>query len=75
MFERDFLVAFNKYINQKKENANLTYAETTDWQEYRVKPVLTPPQPFIVAGDDKFKTKKWDHLLKDCSFYFDIPTL
>ena len=40
MFERDFMLAFNKHINLKKENASKTYAELTDWQQYRLKPVF-----------------------------------
>jgi hypothetical protein len=31
MFERDFMLAFNKYLNLKKDNASKTYAEITDW--------------------------------------------
>jgi len=37
MFERDFMLAFNKYLNEKKDNASKTYAEVTDRYEYTVK--------------------------------------
>lgn len=38
MFERDFMLAFNKYLNQKKDNASKTYAEQTNPDEYRLRP-------------------------------------
>ena len=30
---------------------------------------------FSVANDDKFKTKKWESLMRDCAFYLDRPTI
>ena len=33
------------------------------------------PVQFKVAGDDKFKTKKWEALVSDCAFYYDNPTI
>ena len=28
-----------------------------------------------MANDDKFKTKKWESLMRDCAFYLDRPTI
>ena len=28
-----------------------------------------------MAGDDKFKSKKWEALMSDCAFYFDKPQI
>ena len=75
MFERDFMLAFNKYLNEKKDNASKTYAEVTDRYEYTVKESYVEHQPFQVKGDDKLKSQKWDTLLKDCCFYYDKPTI
>ncbi len=38
MFERDFLVSFNKYMNDKKENPNKLYADKVDPSEYNIAP-------------------------------------
>ena len=38
MFERDFMLAFNKHLNEKKEGGYKTEAEKKDWKEYRLKP-------------------------------------
>jgi hypothetical protein len=35
-----------------------------------------PIKPFTVEGDDtKFHYAKWDSLLKDSAFYYDLPTI
>jgi len=77
IFERDFVLAFNKYLNEKKEGANKTYSEKKDWQEYRLTPAFESHiQPFTVEGDDaKLHQAKWSSFLKDAAFYYDLPTL
>ena len=75
MFERDFLASFNKHLNAKKENLTKTYAEQTNWQEYKLQPSYEEVKPFSIEGDDKFKSKKFNALLKDCAFYYDKPVL
>lgn len=76
IFERDFMLAFNKYMNEKKESALKTSAEQKDWKEYRLKPSYVKVEPFTVAGDDnKFHKAKWEQFMKDSCFYFDAPTL
>ena len=75
MFERDFLLSFNKHIVEKRNNATKTYAETRDWTDYKLQPVYQESKPFQVDGDDKFKTLKFTEFLKDCAFYYDKPTL
>ena len=30
---------------------------------------------FEVAGDDANKTLMWRSLMKDCAFYYDLPTV
>lgn len=77
MFERDFVLAFNRHLNEKREGANRTYAEKKDWQEYRLTPAFEQKiKPFEVAGDDaKFHQAKWNSFLKDAAFYLDLPTV
>ena len=55
----------------------MTYSETTDWTKYSVERPTWGQDPvmFKVAGDDKFKTKKWEALMGDCAFYLDKPRL
>lgn len=57
----------------------MSFAETADCDSKKytlVKPTYgTDPVMFKVAGDNKFKSKKWDALMSDCAFYFDKPTL
>ena len=54
-----------------------TYAEKVDWTKYTMKrPSLAEaPVYFKIAGDDKFKSKKWEALMSDCAFYMDRPTI
>lgn len=33
------------------------------------------PPTFKIDGDDKFKSLKWQSMMKDCAFYYDKPTL
>ena len=28
-----------------------------------------------MAGDDKFFSRKWEAMMRDCAFYYDAPTL
>ena len=77
IFERDFALAFDKHLSEKREGANRTYAEKKDWREYRLVPAFESKiKPFTVEGDDtKFHQAKWNSFLKDSAFYIDFPTI
>lgn len=77
IFQRDFALAFDKYIAEKRNGAGKTYAEKKDWQEYTVEqPNERKMVPFTVQGDDaKLHQAKWRSFLKDAAFYLDQPTL
>lgn len=77
IFERDFVHAFNKYLGEKREGANMTYAQKKDWKEYRLTPAFESQiKAFTVEGDDtKLHKAKWTSFLKDAAFYYDLPTL
>ena len=77
IFERDFVLAFNKYLTEKREGASKTYAEKKDWQDYRLTKALEPQnKPFVVEGDDpEFHLAKWRSFIKDAAFYLDQPSI
>jgi hypothetical protein len=77
IFERDFVVAFNKYLGEKRDGASKTYADKVNWKEYRLTQAFVSKNlPFTVEGDDnKLHQTKWGSFLRDTAFYFDLPTL
>lgn len=77
IFERDFVLAFNKYLGEKREGATRTYAEKKDWKEYRLTPAFEVKQvAFTVDGDDaKLHQAKWKSFLLDACYYFDQPNV
>ena len=76
LFEQQFATAFDKYLNEKRQNVNQQYAEKRNWQDYTVNAPYEEVKPFTVEGDDKkFRKAKWASLLKDASFYFDLPNI
>jgi len=50
IFERDFMIAFNKHLSEKKREKS--YAEERNWEDYRLKPAFQEVKPFTIAGDD-----------------------
>ena len=57
-----------------QERANpKTYAETVDRSKYTKVQSLEYKKAFTVAGDDKYKSKKWESMMKDAAFYLDNP--
>jgi hypothetical protein len=77
IFERDFVLAFNKYLGEKREGVSRTYAEKKDWKEYRLTEAYEKHnQPFAVEGDDKkLHQAKWRSCITDATFYYDLPTI
>mmetsp|Transcript_8186 Transcript_8186/g.11335 ORF Transcript_8186/g.11335 Transcript_8186/m.11335 type:complete len:183 (-) Transcript_8186:922-1470(-) len=62
---------------ERERNEGMTFAERVDANRYTVsKPTWGEDPPvFKVAGDDKFKSKKWEALMGECAFYLDRPSL
>ena len=59
-----------------QERANpKTYAETVDRSKYTKVQSLEYKKAFTVAGDDKYKSKKWESMMKDAAFYLDNPQI
>ena len=40
-----------------------------------VKQEPTGPRRFTIEGDDENQTKMWSALMKDCAYYYDVPTI
>lgn len=38
LFDQQFAAAFDKYINEKRQNINQKYSEKRDWKKYSVMP-------------------------------------
>lgn len=76
LFEREFMSAFSKHLNDKREGASKPSSEKKDWKEYQLKPSYESVAVFKVEGDDEtFHYAKWQSLMKDAAFYFDLPTV
>lgn len=76
IFDQQFAAAFDKFLNEKRQGINQSYADKRDWQKYRLSPSYVEVKPFTVEGDDhKFHKAKWASLFKDCAFYYDLPTI
>lgn len=51
-----------------------TYAEKVKREDYTNKErACEYPKTFSVAGDDKCKSKLWESMMRDASFYLDNP--
>ncbi len=77
IFNRQLSDALAQKQAEREKNSGLTFSETTDVSKYTVsKPTWgQDPVMFKVAGDNKFKSKKWEALMSECAFYFDKPTI
>ena len=75
IFNRRFERMIQQRLGLAQYDAQKTYAEKVKREEYTVFEGRRKPERFQVEGDDSHKTKKWEALFTDCSFYFDQPTL
>ena len=77
IFNRQLSEVLAQKQAEREQYGQKTYAEQVDANKYRVmRPTLgEDPVMFKVAGDDSFKSKKWEALMTDCAFYYDKPTL
>ena len=72
LFMREFNEQYAKFISLKKEGKLID--EKFDSELMNEILPLEAPKDFIIENDDKFQSQKWDSLMKDCAFYYDIPT-
>eukprot|EP00347_Sterkiella_histriomuscorum_P012897 403366798 len=76
IFESQFAQAFEKILSEKRSGQNQTYADKVKRNDYTMTDGYAEVKPFTVEGDDNnLRVAKWNSLLKDSAFYFDVPTL
>lgn len=76
IFEQQFAQAFDRILNDKRKGVNQHLADKVNRNEYTMSQGYEPVKPFTVEGDDKnLRVAKWNSLLKDSAFYFDVPSL
>ena len=77
IFEKQFAQAFERVLNDKRSGASdQHYADKVNRDKYTTTDGYQEIQPFTVEGDDKnLRVAKWNSLLKDSAFYFDVPNL
>ena len=46
-----------------------------DRKKYTNQNVMAYKKPFKVEGDDKLKSKTWESMMKDATFYLDKPSV
>ena len=73
LFEAEFNAQVEKQIAEKQANKNKTLAEklgesTLDFSDKIEK-------RFKIENDDEDRTLMWRALMKDCTYYFDHPTI
>ena len=73
LFEAEFHREIQRQLAEKQANAGKTLVEQLGTQKSRPAPLK--PTRFKVEGDDENQTLMWRELMKDCAFYFDVPTL
>ncbi len=72
LFWRNFDDELEKTLAAKRagslQESNYREGEYNEVAQYQ------SPKEFTIDNDDKYKTKLWNSLLKDCAFYYDSPT-
>ena len=69
------LIEERKKQKQADAEGKRTYAEKVDQSLYTVTPYVKEPHRFQVEGDDKYFSKQWESMMKDCGFYYDNPSV
>ena len=73
LFEAEFQNEVNRQLAERQANAGKTIAEVYNAENPHPEPVK--PTRFAIEGDDANQTLMWRSLMKDCAFYYDVPTL
>ena len=71
LFEAEFQKEVDRLIAEKQANKNKTLAEKLK-VEHR-SPLQN--QRFSIEGDDEMQSEMWKSFLKDCAYYYDVPTI
>ena len=71
LFEAEFQKEVERQLAAKQANKGKTLIEKLGQQQ---KPKVNHPR-FEIEGDDENNSLMWRSLLKDCAYYYDVPTL
>ena len=72
LFEDQFQREVERQIADKQSKAGRSLAEQLG--ETKDAPVRTQPR-FAIKNDDEHGTLMWRSLMKDCAYYYDVPTI
>lgn len=70
LFEAEFSKEIERQIAEKASNKNRSLVERMGMDQKQ-----TGAGRFKIEGDDENQTLMWRSLMKDCTFYFDVPTI
>lgn len=70
LFQAEFDAEIQAQLAQKRSQSGKTLAEKLGNAAQD-----NAPQRFKIAGDDENQTLMWKSLMKDCAFYFDVPSI
>ena len=73
MFEQEFENELQRQIAEKKALKDKTLAEKLGQGHDDV--FVDRKARFKIEGDDENNTLMWSSLMKDCAFYYDLPTI
>ena len=71
LFEAEFRRELERQMAEKQGLAGRTLVE----QVGKPTPAPLKPTRFTIEGDDANQTLMWRSLMKDCAYYFDVPSL
>ena len=73
LFDQNFQAEVQRQIAEKQANKNKTLVEKLGQDSAEQRDRLS--SRFTIKGDDENKTLMWRSLMKDCAYYYDVPTL
>ena len=73
LFDQEFAAEVERQIAEKQANKGKSLLEKMKLDSVTQKNELAPR--FKIDGDDSYQTLMWRSLMKDCAFYYDVPTL
>ena len=71
LFEAEFQKEVERQIAARQATSGKSLVERLGIQE-KVEPTN---KRFVIEGDDEHQSLMWKSLLKDCAFYYDVPTI
>jgi len=73
LFEAEFLKEIDRQLEEKKNVGGKSLAEQMG--VHKTKGLPPVPKRFTIEGDDANNSGMWGALMKDCAYYYDVPTI